>query len=59
VPTPALVAPIEFIMPRALYEATGGHADEIVPVEDVVRAYGRDARVERASPANPWPLGEG
>jgi 6-hydroxynicotinate reductase len=56
VPTPALVAPIEFIMPRALYEASGGHADEITPVADVVRAYRADARVEPALAANPWPL---
>jgi hypothetical protein len=57
VPTPALVAPIEFTMPRALYEASGGHADEIVPVHEVVRTYGAEARVERAMPANPWPPG--
>jgi 6-hydroxynicotinate reductase len=56
VPTPALVAPIEFTLPRALYEASGGHAGEIVSVADVIRAYGGDARVERANSANPWPL---
>ena len=28
VPTPALVAPIEFTLPRALYERLGGHAGE-------------------------------
>ncbi len=56
VPTPALVAPIEFTLPRALYEASGGHASEITPVADVVRAYGAEARVERALAANPWPL---
>jgi hypothetical protein len=26
VPTPAIVAPIEFTLPRALYEQLGGHA---------------------------------
>ncbi|MGL4240745.1 MAG: 6-hydroxynicotinate reductase [Beijerinckiaceae bacterium] len=57
VPTPALVAPIEFTMPRALYEASGGHAAEIVPVGDVVRDYGGDARVEKADQRNPWPVG--
>jgi 6-hydroxynicotinate reductase len=56
VPTPALVAPMEFTLPRALYEASGGHAGEITPVADVVRAYGAEARVERALAANPWPL---
>jgi 6-hydroxynicotinate reductase len=47
VPTPALVAPMEFTLPRALYEASGGHRAEIVPVAEVIRAHGRDARVER------------
>jgi 6-hydroxynicotinate reductase len=56
VPTPALVAPMEFTMPRALYEASGGHAAEIVRVEDIVRGYADQARVERAMAANPWPL---
>jgi 6-hydroxynicotinate reductase len=59
VPTPALVAPIEFTLPRALYEASGGHAGEIVAVADVIRAYGGDARVEQANPVNPWPLRAG
>jgi 6-hydroxynicotinate reductase len=59
VPTPALVAPIEFTLPRALYEASGGHMDEVVPVADVIRAYGEEARVERANPVNPWPLRAG
>ena len=36
VPTPALVAPIEFTMPRAAYEALGGHMEEVVPLADVV-----------------------
>ncbi len=57
VPTPALVAPIEFTLPRALYEASGGHAGEIVSVEDVLRVHGGAARIERAQAANPWPLG--
>jgi 6-hydroxynicotinate reductase len=57
VPTPALVAPIEFTLPRALYEASGGHSGEIIPVEDVIRAYGPEARVERADARNPWPVG--
>jgi CO/xanthine dehydrogenase Mo-binding subunit/aerobic-type carbon monoxide dehydrogenase small subunit (CoxS/CutS family) len=56
VPTPALVAPIEFILPRALYLSLGGHEDEIVPIEDVLHAYGGDARIERALVENPWPL---
>ena len=56
VPTPAIVAPIEFTLPRDLYIATGGHAEEIVPVEEVVKAYRAQARVEPWQTANPWPL---
>lgn len=36
VPTPALVAPIEFTMRREDYAALGGHVDEIRRVEDVI-----------------------
>lgn len=36
VPTPALVAPIEFTMPRPAYEALGGHMEEVVPLSEVV-----------------------
>ena len=36
VPTPALVAPIEFTMRREDYVALGGHADEIRPVEEAL-----------------------
>jgi hypothetical protein len=56
VPTPAIVAPIEFTLPRELYLASGGHADEIVPIEDVLRAHGGQARIESGLAENPWPL---
>jgi hypothetical protein len=56
VPTPAIVAPLEFTLPRDLYLATGGHADEIVAVEEVVKTYGGAARVEPWVSGNPWPL---
>ncbi len=36
VPTPALVAPIEFTMRRDDYAALGGHVDEIVPLQSVL-----------------------
>lgn len=36
VPTPALVAPIEFTMRRSDYEALGGHMKQIRHVDDVV-----------------------
>jgi hypothetical protein len=35
VPTPALVAPIEFTMPKADYEALGGHMDHVRSLADI------------------------
>ena len=65
VPTPALVAPIEFTLSRADYLGLGGHADHIVPLAEA--ASGRvgkqnDHRLagqERvaAGAGVPWPLG--
>jgi 6-hydroxynicotinate reductase len=46
VPTPAIVAPIEFTLPRALYAALGGHMSAVVPIAEVIRAFGATARVE-------------
>ena len=37
VPTPALVAPIEFSMRRADYEALGGHMDQLRTLDDITR----------------------
>ncbi|HRK19283.1 MAG TPA: 6-hydroxynicotinate reductase [Hyphomicrobiaceae bacterium] len=56
VPTPAIVAPIEFTLPRAAYLALGGHAQDIVSIEDVLRVVGESARVEAWQERNPWPL---
>jgi 6-hydroxynicotinate reductase len=56
VPTPALVAPIEFSLPRALYLNLGGHAEDIVSIRDVLRDVGPEARVDSWPPANPWPF---
>jgi hypothetical protein len=36
VPTPALVAPIEFTMRLSDYEALGGHMEAIVPIEEAL-----------------------
>jgi hypothetical protein len=36
VPTPALVAPIEFALPRKEYAALGGHVGRIRPLQDVL-----------------------
>jgi hypothetical protein len=54
VPTPALVAPIEFTLRRADFEALGGHRDRITPLAQVLA----DARLERRTwdEANPWPV---
>ncbi len=54
VPTPALVAPIEFTMAREHYAALGGHMDRVVNLADLMQS----ARHETQSSltANPWPL---
>ena len=36
VPTPALVAPLEFTMRADDYAALGGHMDAVVPIDDVL-----------------------
>ncbi|WP_211110085.1 6-hydroxynicotinate reductase [Acuticoccus mangrovi] len=41
VPTPALVAPIEFTMARDDYAALGGHVGEIQPLDDVLASERR------------------
>lgn len=56
VPTPALVAPIEFTLPTELYAALGGHADHVQSIKSVLESYGQGARREAWQPANPWPL---
>jgi len=56
VPTPAIVAPIEFTLPRALYARLGGHVEEIVPLQDIVAGLGEGLRIEAWHPANPWPF---
>ena len=58
VPTPAIVAPIEFTLPRGLYERLGGHTADIVPIADVVRELGDGARDEPWQGDNPWPFRE-
>lgn len=56
VPTPALVAPIEFTLPRDIYIENGGHAGEIIALDDVISEYAESARIEEWKPGNPWPL---
>jgi hypothetical protein len=55
VPTPAIVAPIEFVMNLADYAAMGGYMHRVRRIEDVLasekfRLVAQDAR-------NPWPIG--
>ena len=40
VPTPAIVAPIEFTMRLDDYAALGGHVDEIRPLSEVIARHG-------------------
>lgn len=41
VPTPALVAPIEFTMTKGAYETLGGHMDQLRSLDEVVRETGK------------------
>ncbi len=54
VPTPALVAPIEFTLSLEDYRALGGYVEEAVPVEAFLDGAGR-RRVAQIG-ENPWPL---
>ncbi len=63
VPTPAIVAPIEFTMRQADYLALGGHMDRVRSLEDVLRhgAWHNDGaptgrRWAVGVAGNPWPL---
>ncbi len=64
VPTPALVAPIEFTMTSADYKALGGHTNHIVPIEQALRGKSGSendhitkGQSELSSHRdNPWPM---
>jgi hypothetical protein len=56
VPTPALVAPMEFTLPAALYERLGGHVSDAVAITDVLAAVAPEARIEPWRSDNPWPF---
>ena len=65
VPTPALVAPIEFSMRRADFEALGGHLEQVRSLRDVLAngAWHNDGAPQSLSwqmlpSGNPWPLGQ-
>jgi hypothetical protein len=58
VPTPALVAPIEFTLRRDDYVRLGGYESEIRSVEDVLARGGEYLNPRRSAHApahNPWP----
>jgi hypothetical protein len=55
VPTPAIVAPIEFTMRRDAYAALGGHMDKVRRIEDVVAAE-RSRILDWQDQAGPWPV---
>ncbi|RVT89620.1 6-hydroxynicotinate reductase [Rhodovarius crocodyli] len=55
VPTPALVAPLEFTMPADLYAAIGGHTAQAVPLAEILKEYGDTARRESLRGDLPWP----
>jgi hypothetical protein len=66
VPTPALVAPIEFSMRRSDFEALGGHIEYVRSLDQILRVgawHNEGAPTARRwlanEPANPWPLGRG
>ena len=58
VPTPALVAPIEFTLKKSDYAALGGHMDYVRPLEEVLREKDRQRQFP-SLPENPWPLQSG
>ena len=50
VPTPALVAPLEFTLPRAAYLALGGHAEAIRSLQDIMETGGEYPTAARLEP---------
>jgi len=56
VPTPAIVAPIEFTMPLADYERLGGHMDQVRSIEQVL-AQAPHRIIDWHDAGSPWPIG--
>lgn len=54
VPTPAIVAPIEFTMKLADYQELGGHMESVLQLREVLDNQAE--RTVRADSANPWPV---
>ena len=55
VPTPALVAPIEFTLPAALFARLGGHTGAVVPLDRLLAEEAGAARHLAWDGRNPWP----
>ena len=55
VPTPALVAPLEFTLNAGTYAALGGHMQHVQPAARILADYGAAARHDAPAPDNPWP----
>ena len=56
VPTPAIVAPIEFTLPRDRYAEMGGHVDYVQTLDEIRDWYGDSTSSSTWNPNNPWPL---
>ena len=56
VPTPALVAPIEFTLSLAMYEELGGHREHVLPLSEIIAQYQDVALTSPWPMDNPWPL---
>jgi hypothetical protein len=55
VPTPALVAPIEFTLKLSDYSTLGGYMDQVRSLDSISPTKGQTRRVAAHS-NNPWPL---
>jgi hypothetical protein len=53
VPTPAVVAPIEFTMKLADYRALGGYMESVQPLDQVLNRHRE--RLVKVDSMNPWP----
>ena len=66
VPTPALVAPIEFTLRKDDYQALGGHMSHVLPIEAALEGQTgsqkdhllKGQRAVSAGNDNPWPTGK-
>ena len=59
VPTPALVAPLEFTLRADLYAALGGHADQALSLATLLEQHGEAAIRAPWDAENPWPSAPG